>query len=177
MCMRPPTPNEIYLGPGDLFFGDETKCLRTVLGSCVAITMWHPVRRIGGMCHFMMPGSAPHDRGDQELNARFAEGALKSMIREARRFGTRELDYEFKLFGGGNMFPGLAGGVKVPIGEANVLRARELLDSLGVKPVAEHSGGYGQRVLVMDIRHGVVCLRHDDTGAGAGVNAYGERAC
>ncbi|MEK7882782.1 chemotaxis protein CheD [Methyloversatilis sp. NSM2] len=175
--MRPPVRTEIYLKPGDLFFGDDTMCLRTVLGSCVAITMWHPVRRIGGMCHFMLPGNARADLGGDGLSARFAEGAMKSMIREARRFGTRELDYEFKLFGGGNMFPGIAGSNNVPIGEANVRRARALLDALGVRPVAEHTGGYGQRVLMMDVSTGVVWMRHDGPRSGAGVSTHGELAC
>lgn len=168
---------EIYLKPGDIYFGDDTMCLRTVLGSCVAITMWHPVRRIGGMCHFMLPGNARTDRSADGLSARFAEGAMRSMISEARRFGTRELDYEFKLFGGGNMFPGIAGNHTVPIGEANVQRARALLHALGVRPVAEHTGGYGQRVLMMDIRSGAVWMRHDDTRSDTGVNTRGELAC
>jgi chemotaxis protein CheD len=29
--------------------------IRTVLGSCVSITLWHPVKRVGGMCHFLLP--------------------------------------------------------------------------------------------------------------------------
>lgn len=175
--MRTPAPTEIYLTPGDLFFGDETMRLRTVLGSCVAITMWHPGRRIGGMCHFMLPCNVRPDLDEDGLSARFAKGALKSMIREARRFGTRELDYVFKLFGGGNMFPSLAGNRNVPIGEANVQRAHALLDALGVPLVAEHTGGCGQRVLVMDVCSGVVWMRHDDTCSGAGVNTHGELAC
>lgn len=175
--MRPTIRTEIYLKPGDLSFGDETMCLRTVLGSCVAITMWHPARRIGGMCHFMLPGNARAERVGDGLSGRFAEGALKSMIREARRFGTRELDYQFKLFGGGNMFPGIASSQNVPIGEANVRRARALLDALGVRRVAEHTGGYGQRVLMMDVSNGVVWMRHDDPRSGAGVSTHGELAC
>jgi chemotaxis protein CheD len=168
---------EIYLKPGDLVFGDETMYLRTVLGSCVAITMWHPGRRIGGMCHFMLPGNAGRDRPGDGLSARFADGAVKSMIREARRFGTRELDYEFKLFGGGNMFPGFASSHNLSIGEANVKRARTLLDALGVRLVAEHTGGYGQRVVAMDVSSGVVWMRHDDTCSRAGVSGLGELPC
>ncbi|MDP2869064.1 chemotaxis protein CheD [Methyloversatilis sp.] len=168
---------EIFLKPGDIVFGDETMCLRTVLGSCVAITMWHPGRRIGGMCHFMLPGGGHTDRAGDELSTRFAEGALNSMVREARRLGTRELDYEFKLFGGGNMFPGFAGSHNVSIGEANVQRAWELLDALGVRRVAEHTGGYGQRVLMMNVSSGVVSMRHDDTCSRAGVNTHGQLPC
>lgn len=169
-------PTDIYLKPGDLFFGDGTMRLRTVLGSCVAITMWHPKRLIGGMCHFMLPG-ASRSAGKDGLSARYADDALKAMIRDARRFGTDEHEYHYKLFGGGNMFPDVRGSQQKPVGEANVAHARKLLDTLGVRPVAEHTGGYGQRVLVMEVWSGVVWVRHDDTRARKEVGPKGELAC
>ena len=49
---------EIFLQPGDFYFGDENTRLRSLLGSCVSITMWHPTKLIGGMCplHAAFPG-------------------------------------------------------------------------------------------------------------------------
>src|SRR5439155_18563598 len=50
--MRKPTAYlEIFLQPGEWYFGDADTRIRTLLGSCVAITMWHPRRCLGGMCH------------------------------------------------------------------------------------------------------------------------------
>ncbi|MBL8511280.1 MAG: chemotaxis protein CheD, partial [Betaproteobacteria bacterium] len=46
---------DIFLQPGEFYFGDADTRIRTLLGSCVSITMWHPTRRIGGMCHYMLP--------------------------------------------------------------------------------------------------------------------------
>ena len=40
---------EIFLQPGDFYFGGADTRIRTILGSCVSITMWHPTRLIGGM--------------------------------------------------------------------------------------------------------------------------------
>ena len=55
--MRPAARNviEIFLQPGDFYFGDRDTRIRTLLGSCVSITMWHPRLHVGGMCHFMLP--------------------------------------------------------------------------------------------------------------------------
>src|SRR5690606_5865574 len=47
---------EVNLLPGALWFGTGDVRLHTLLGSCVAITLWHPRYRYGGMCHFMLPG-------------------------------------------------------------------------------------------------------------------------
>ena len=39
---------EVILQPGELFFGKEDVVLKTVLGSCIAITLWHPEQKMGG---------------------------------------------------------------------------------------------------------------------------------
>jgi len=54
--MKSRTPaHEIVLHPGDWWFGGGDTRARTVLGSCIAITLWHPQLRVGGMCHYMLP--------------------------------------------------------------------------------------------------------------------------
>ena len=50
-----PEVREIFLNPGDYAFGDEQVRMRTLLGSCVAVTFWHPKLRVGAMCHYLLP--------------------------------------------------------------------------------------------------------------------------
>ena len=57
---KPPHVIEIFLQPGDFYFGDKDTRIRTILGSCVSITLWHPTRLIGGMCHFLLPFRGAH---------------------------------------------------------------------------------------------------------------------
>ena len=53
---RPSDYMEIFLEPGEFqFTTDPDVRLRTLLGSCVALTMWHPKCRYGAMCHFLLP--------------------------------------------------------------------------------------------------------------------------
>lgn len=47
--------NEIYLQPGEYFWGGENNRVKTLLGSCVAICIWHPKLKIGGMSHCLLP--------------------------------------------------------------------------------------------------------------------------
>ena len=83
--MRPAARNtiEIFLQPGEFWFGDRDTRIRTLLGSCVSITMWHPRLRIGGMCHFMLPerGARAHADG---LDGRYAGDAIELFLRELR---------------------------------------------------------------------------------------------
>lgn len=39
---------EVFLLPGELWFDDDETRIRTILGPCVAVTLWHPARKIGG---------------------------------------------------------------------------------------------------------------------------------
>lgn len=149
---------DVFLNPGDLFFGQGAVRIRTLLGSCVAVTLWNPRTRAGGMCHFMLPGRCKlglaHTRG------RYAEDAIAMLFDEARSHG-RVQEYEFKLFGGGNMFPDIQSALSLPIGETNIEDARRLLAARAVSLSAEHSGGLGQRAVMLDLWSGDAWVRHD----------------
>ncbi|RFA28387.1 hypothetical protein CAI21_12505 [Alkalilimnicola ehrlichii] len=83
MSVRLGTGIDLFVHPGEYEFADENFCLRTTLGSCVAITFWHKERRLGGMCHFMLPERARLDGSD--LNPRYAGDALELMVRAAKQ--------------------------------------------------------------------------------------------
>ena len=46
---KPADAIEIFLHPGEFYFGDRHTRIRTLLGSCVSIILWHPRLLIGGM--------------------------------------------------------------------------------------------------------------------------------
>jgi len=150
---------EIFLQPGELYFGDRHTRIRTVLGSCVSAVFWHPDRLIGGMCHFVLPsrGRTP-SRG---LDGRYGDEAFDLMLREIRAARTRPEDYRVRLFGGGNMFPDLTRGRGIPlIGQKNVVLAHELVRAHRLSCVGAHVEGNGHRHLLFDIWSGRVTMRH-----------------
>ena len=53
---------DIFLQPGEYFVADAGYQIRTMLGSCVSITLWHPKSRIGAMSHFLLPSRQMHER-------------------------------------------------------------------------------------------------------------------
>jgi len=145
---------QVYLEPGGFHFGAAPLRLTTLLGSCVTVTLWHPRRHLGGMCHIQMPGTSARAG---ELDGRYATDAFVLFDRALANLGTAPREYVAKLFGGGNMFPG-TDAAAIEVGNNNLAAARRELAARGLKPAAEHVGGAGHRKLVFDLASGDVWL-------------------
>lgn len=148
---------DIFLHPGEWYFGDRHTRIQTTLGSCIAVTVWHPSLKLGGMCHYMLPGRV--DDGE-DLNARFGDDALQLLVSEIRQHDTRAGDYEAKLFGGASMFDVGPNGSSVA--RRNAEAAEHLMVRHGLHVVARSLGGVGYRQLFFNIADGDVWLRQGD---------------
>jgi len=148
---------EVFLQPGEHYFGDRDTRIRTILGSCVAVTIWHPKLLVGGMCHYMLPARS---RPGSALDGKYADEALQLLLDEANRIGTFAKDYQIKLFGGGHMFPHAKKQQAAHVGSRNVDAARMLLRKHGLPIHAEHLGGDGHRNVIFDLWSGDVWMRH-----------------
>lgn len=162
MYLASPEPIDVFLQPGDFYFGEAGTRIRTLLGSCVAITLWHPVLHIGGMCHIMLPERG--ERSHRRLDGRYADGAMALFLRELQATQTSPSAYVVKLFGGGRMYTMRRSNAKVieamDIGQRNIAAARKLLHHHGFCVSAEHLAGDGHRNVFFDLASGDVWVRH-----------------
>jgi len=157
--VKPDNVLEVFLQPGEVYFGDESTRIRTILGSCVAITLWHPKRRIGGMCHFMLPerhAAMAHNPAD----SRYGDNAVAQLVRAVVQHRTRPDAYEVKLFGGGNMFAALAENESMNVAKRNVIAGERLVRDAGFDVVSRSLGGDGYRNIIFDLWSGNVWVRH-----------------
>ncbi len=145
---------EIYLNPGEWYFGDEDTRIKTLLGSCVSFTLWHPGRRLGGMCHYMLPDRGGKPAGS-ELDGRYADEALALLVGAIESAGTHPRDYTAKVFGGGSMF----NASEMRVSERNIEAARRLIAHYGFQMEGECLGGVGHRNVIFDIWSGDVWLK------------------
>lgn len=147
---------DIFLQPGDYWFGGADTRIRTLLGSCVAITLWNAKKKLGAMCHIMLPHrGAPNDQG--VLDGRYADEAVALMLKDIKRAGCSPADFEAKLFGGGSMISSPPIGMMLP--ERNVQAAKRLIQQTGWSLQAEHTGGRGSRQVRFNIATGEVWMR------------------
>ena len=148
---------ELLLNPGEYAVGDANCRIRTVLGSCVSITLWEPQRRVGAMSHFLLAGrgSAP----GAALDARYGEEALALMLRELAGVGVQAQQCQAKIFGGANMFPDATTPGVLHVGRRNGESARSWLRELGIAVQSESLFGCGHRQIVFDVASGDVWSR------------------
>ncbi len=155
--MKTPQQGEVYLKPGELVWGQSDLRIRTVLGSCVAICLWHPLRRCGGMAHVMLP---ERTRPGPSLDGRYADEALAILLNEMRQGGARPQEYIAKLFGGASVLAGMYGRPNVvDVGARNVERSLALLRSHGLSLRASDVGGQIYRRLYFELSSGDVWLK------------------
>lgn len=157
---------EVFLQPGGFYFGGGRTRISTLLGSCISITLWHPARRIGGMCDFMLPTRG--QPAGAPLDGRYADEALALFDRAVATAVSQPADYQVKVFGGGNMLTHPGNGAEpMNIATRNVDSAYALLARHGYRPTVAHCGGQGHRKLFFDLWTGHVWLAHRPPGEAA----------
>ncbi|WP_460136760.1 chemotaxis protein CheD [Pseudomonas sp. S1_E04] len=149
---------EVFLNPGEWFFGSGTIRLRTVLGSCVALVFWHPQRLVGGMCHYLLPQRTVSR--SPVLDGRYGNEALQLLLARMHAIKVPPTEFRINVYGGGNMFPGLVRPDNHYVGQRNVEQARRLFDAHHLRCVNWHVEGVGYRTVVFDLANGNIQLNY-----------------
>lgn len=146
--------------PGELYFGTAYAHIRTLLGSCVALTAWHPKLKVGGLCHYLLTEPKQKNASTQgKISARdyrYAQNALLEMRLAMLRVSNPK-EFQIGLFGGGDMF---AYSGPTSIGSDNIAYAREWLIQEDLKPYRVDVGGAISRSLTMVMTSGEIQVKH-----------------
>lgn len=152
-----------YLKPGDFCLALEPTMIKTVLGSCITVTMYSVRTKIGAACHALLP-SCREDRDYQCLPGtcqntfRYVECVIPEMVRQFQAQGLVVSELEVKLFGGADMMMGFLADHQ-RVGSLNVQKAKMLLARMGMKIKAGDVGGAVGRKLIFDTRTGDVWIK------------------
>jgi chemotaxis protein CheD len=149
----------IYLKPGEVLVSRSPLLVTTVLGSCVAVTMFSASRGFGAICHAMLPENAGRDR-----DLRYVDTALQHIYDKIVEYGIGS-DLIVKVFGGAQVLDtGENNANKRTIGEQNISKAEQMLNLLGLTVTAQDTGGLHGRKLFFCTRSGDVYVRRIHSG-------------
>lgn len=126
-----------------------------VLGSCVAVAIYDPEVRVGGLLHFMLPESLLN-RQKALLNPFFfADTGIPLLFRRAYKLGAEKDRIICKLAGASNV---IDPDNLFDIGLRNHLAARRVLSQNNVKIHGECVGGTAGMALKMEMESGRVTV-------------------
>lgn len=120
---------------------DPNAVLTTILGSCVAACLRDPVAGVGGMNHFLLPGTGnlPMTGGDA---TRYGVHLMELLINGLLKQGARRDRLEAKIFGGAKTISTFSN-----VGEQNAAFATKFLRDEGIPIVGSSTGGeHGRKI-------------------------------
>jgi chemotaxis protein CheD len=129
--------------------------IATLLGSCVAVCLYDPKLKIGGMNHFLLPSRTSSANADTDivLNGDYAMEVLANGLFNK---GARKERLVAKAFGGGT----IVSSIRMAIGERNAEFAHEWLDREGIPLVAsDFSGPWSRKVVFVPQTGDAFCRR------------------
>ena len=126
------------------------------LGSCLGITLYDPVARVGGMVHVMMPVSSVSPAKAKSNPYMFVDTGVPALFKAMYDAGAVKKRIIVKVAGGAN--PSQTGTDRFAIGKRNFITFKKLLWKNSVMIKAEDVGGHKARTMRLEIATGDVML-------------------
>ncbi len=154
---------QIHLNPGAIHISEEPALISTLLGSCVAVTMFSPRLKAGAMCHGLLPackGEKPC-RCEKHCRAgvRYVGCSIRRMLEWFVQQGVGRGEIDVKVFGGADMFGGRENSATVSVGEQNIVMAFQVLEEERLRISASDVGGAKGRKIFFHTATGEVLLK------------------
>lgn len=126
------------------------------LGSCIAVCLYDPMIKIGGMIHYQLPDSKIDANRAAEKPLMFADTGMKILINKLLTLGAIKRRMQIKISGGAAMNIGPKG---FDVGKRNYLAVRKILWKQGMFIDGEDVGGSSPRNMYLNIENGAVTIR------------------
>ncbi|MDT8446160.1 MAG: chemotaxis protein CheD [bacterium] len=147
---------QYHLHPGEIFVTSEDMVISTVLGSCVAVCFWDPIKKVAGMNHVMLP-RVPADQSPTTRYGNVATFVLLEMMQEQ---GCRKANLLTRVFGGANGLSRTSNGAAsvMQVGEKNMEVTLKVLKHLDLRISEQDTGGEIGRKILLDCKTGQVSM-------------------
>jgi chemotaxis protein CheD len=151
---------DLFLLPGALAFGGPNLRIRTLLGSCVSVVVWHPKLLLGGMCHFLLSSRHPVSP-DAVLDGRYATDALHMLLLQMSQSVADVSEFSAHICGGANCFSEISDRSAQPfdIGRRNIETAEAWVGQHRLGLMQKQVGGTAYRHVAFDNSTGLLTVR------------------
>ncbi len=94
---------QVTINTGESYASKDPIIINTLLGSCVAVCLYDPINRIGGMNHILFPGQPDIKKFD--TSAKYGINAMDILITQIVKLGGQRNNLVAKAFGGAHILP------------------------------------------------------------------------
>jgi len=150
-CTATDNRKETTVSMGQIAVAEAPDGLKSILGSCIGLAIYHPRKRVGVLGHIVLPKSS----GKAALPGKFADLAVPNMLKKLREKGVSTAGLIAKMAGGANMF---GKGGPLQIGDANVEAVLRELAAARIRPAGKDVGGTSGRRVVFDCSTGKMTI-------------------
>lgn len=149
----------LFLHPGELYAGRRPLLVKTILGSCVSITLWHPTIKMAGMCHFVLPQRLRNSEPSAvDCDGRYGQDAVRFLLAATRAIDPNPAHFQVGMFGGASINE--TGPRPMSIGGKNIQLAQQQLQQLGFRVDQMDVAGRGSRVLQLNTETGTITMKY-----------------
>lgn len=142
-----------YLLPANLYVSKEPCLIDTLLGSCVAICLFDPISKIGGMNHYMLP----YWNGEGLASPKYGNIAMEKLLEKMLILGATKRNIIAKVYGGAEVIEFSSHNYK--IGDRNLELAKSVLTESAISVVEHNIGGKNGRKIQLDTSTGIVKMK------------------
>jgi len=121
------------------------------LGSCIAVAVYDPAAKVGGLLHYMLPDSTLDAAKAKETPAMFADTGIPLLFKSCYKMGADKKRMVVKVAGGASI---LDESNFFRIGQKNIMAMRKLFWSNNVLIDAEDTGKNFNRTVRIDLGTG-----------------------
>ena len=149
---------KVVVGIADLAVSNNpTLTLATYsLGSCLGISIFDPVAKVGGLLHVMLPESKIDPDKAQRQPAMFMDSGIPALFRAAYELKAEKHRVQICVAGGAQVMD--SSGF-FSIGKRNYEMLKAILNEHGLKIHAEQVGGMVSRSMYLNLATGEVWLK------------------
>lgn len=153
----------LIVGMGGMQVSNDPKVtiVTYALGSCIGLTVYDPVSRVGGLLHYMLPESSTNPEKAQSKPFMFADTGIPLLFQEVYLLGGDKRRMQVKAAGGAQL---LDESGYFNIGKRNYIALRRILGANNVLIQAENVGGQVNRRVRLEMGSGRVWVKSSGDG-------------
>jgi chemotaxis protein CheD len=152
------TSEIIDVGVEDIKIASGNAVLRTTLGSCIAICLYDPAVKSGGMAHILLP-SFEETRNIHGSPERYADAAIPLLLYNMLSNGCKKERIYAKIVGGAEMFNTPERSAMHSIGKNNIAKVKDVLKNMDIDIKGENIGGDYSRTIFFELDTGTITIK------------------